>query len=199
MHPFTFTILNSFKDRLSRQVAEAIEILYSKDELLNSKNEYNNNHLARVIVEEDAFKRKKKAKEEEMKEIMEKKKWEEFKSVRRKQPKRKQQEEGTIPMGWMNRPKRLRRMEGGKTSQFEDLDLQEWWGQAEEKCLRAWELVRILENGERRVLRMIYCWIMDLILKDGPEWRRMAKEWSEGAETIKAIDPVGPHPTSPLP
>ena len=81
--------MNSFKDCLSRQVAEAIEIYYSKDELLNSKNEYNNNHLARVIVEEDAYKRKKKAKEEEMKEMMKKKKWKEFKSVR-KQPKRKQ-------------------------------------------------------------------------------------------------------------
>ena len=124
MPSFTFPILNSFKDCLSRQAAEAIEIYYSEDELLNSKNEYNNNHLARVIVEEDAYKRKKKAKEEEMKEMMEKKKWKEFKSVR-KQPKRKQQEEGTIPTSWMNRPKRLGRMEGGETAQYEDLDLRE--------------------------------------------------------------------------
>ena len=36
--PFGFTVLDSFKDCLSRQVAEAIRIHYAKDELLNSKN-----------------------------------------------------------------------------------------------------------------------------------------------------------------
>jgi hypothetical protein len=49
---FTFTILQSFRDCLSRQVAEATRIHYSKDTLLNSKNEYGSNHLARVV--EDA-------------------------------------------------------------------------------------------------------------------------------------------------
>ena len=74
MPKFTFTILKSFKDCLSRQVAEAIMIHYSGDELLNSKNEYNANHLSRVVVEEDAFERKRKAKQEEMREHEEKKK-----------------------------------------------------------------------------------------------------------------------------
>ena len=70
MPPFTFTILQSFRDCLSRQVAEAIRIHYSKDALLNSKNEYNCNHLARVMVEEDAYNRKKRARQEEMEEMM---------------------------------------------------------------------------------------------------------------------------------
>ena len=78
-------------------------------------------------------------------------------------------------------------MEGGETAQFEDLDLQEWWGQSEERCHMAWELRSIRENGERRVLRMMDCWSMDLILKDGPEWWRMAEEWSEGSETIRLL------------
>ena len=56
MPKFTFTILKSFKDYLSRQVAEAIMIHYSGDELLNSKNEY----LARAVLEEKAFERKRK-------------------------------------------------------------------------------------------------------------------------------------------
>ena len=56
MPKFTFTILKSFKDYLSRQVAEALMIHYSGDELLNSKNQY----LARVVVEENAFERKRK-------------------------------------------------------------------------------------------------------------------------------------------
>ena len=41
--PFSFKILDSFKDCLSRQVGEAIRIHYAKDELLDSKNEYNDN------------------------------------------------------------------------------------------------------------------------------------------------------------
>ena len=53
MPKFTFTILKSFKDYLSRQVAEALMIHHSGDELLNSKNQY----LARVVVEENAFKK----------------------------------------------------------------------------------------------------------------------------------------------
>ena len=66
---FTFTILQSFKDCLSRQVAEAIKIHYTKDEILNSKNKYNANHLSRVVVEEDAFERKRKARQEVMEEL----------------------------------------------------------------------------------------------------------------------------------
>ena len=67
MPTFLFTILNSLKDCLPRLVPEAIEIHYSKDELLNSKNEYNNNQFAKVTVEDDGYKRKKKAKEEGIK------------------------------------------------------------------------------------------------------------------------------------
>ena len=48
---FIFRKLTSYKDCLSRQVAEAILIHYSEDSLLNSKNEYNSNCLARVTVE----------------------------------------------------------------------------------------------------------------------------------------------------
>ena len=55
---FKFKVLESFKYCLSRQVAEAIWIHYAGDELLNSKNEYNANHLSRVVVDEDNFRRK---------------------------------------------------------------------------------------------------------------------------------------------
>ena len=37
---FSFTLKARFRDCLSRQVAEAISIMYTKDQLLNSKNEY---------------------------------------------------------------------------------------------------------------------------------------------------------------
>ena len=84
MPPFTFTILQSFWDCLSRPVAEAIRIHYSKDALLNSKNEYNSNHLARVVVDEDAYNKKKRARQEEMEVMMEKKRLEQFKAEYRR-------------------------------------------------------------------------------------------------------------------
>ena len=50
---------------MSRQIAEAILIHYLKDELLNSKNEYNSNCLARLTVEENMYKRKNRVRKEE--------------------------------------------------------------------------------------------------------------------------------------
>ena len=76
-------------------MAEAIRIHYSKDALLNSKNEYNSNHLARVMVEEDAFNRKKKDRQEEMEE----KRWEQFKGGDRRKPKRKPEEDWKVTRG----------------------------------------------------------------------------------------------------
>ena len=52
---FSFRVIESFKDCLPRQVAEAIRIHYATDELLKSKNEYNANHLSKLVVDEDEF------------------------------------------------------------------------------------------------------------------------------------------------
>jgi hypothetical protein len=109
MPHFIFNILLSFRDCLSRQVAEAIRIHYSKDTLLNSKNEYGSNHLARVMVEEDAYSKKKRVRQEEMEEVMERR-WEQFKAEHRRKPKRKPEEVETLPAGWMRQPKRLKRI-----------------------------------------------------------------------------------------
>ena len=81
-------------------MAEAIKIHYARDELLNSKNEYNANHLSRVVVEEDAFERKRNARQEEMRELEEKRNWERFKIGHKTRPKRKIVEENTVPEGW---------------------------------------------------------------------------------------------------
>jgi hypothetical protein len=95
-----FTILRSFKDYLSRKVAEAVKIHYTNEEILNSKNEYNSHHLSRVVVEEDAYERKRKARQEVMEEVMEKRKWKKFKAEHRRKPKRKPEEDDNIPTGW---------------------------------------------------------------------------------------------------
>ena len=55
---FGFTILAQYKDCLSRQVGEAIKILYSPDYLLNSKSEYLNNCLTRITINEQDWEKR---------------------------------------------------------------------------------------------------------------------------------------------
>jgi hypothetical protein len=53
-----FSIKAQYRDCLSRQVGEAIGILHSKDDLLNSKSEYLNNCLTRITISEKDWERK---------------------------------------------------------------------------------------------------------------------------------------------
>ena len=53
MPPFHIKVIGSFRDCLTRHVAEALKIHNSKDELLNSNNEYASNHLSRIVVDMD--------------------------------------------------------------------------------------------------------------------------------------------------
>ena len=69
-----FRVTAMFKDSLSRQVAEALRINYSRDELLNSKGEYMGNSIIRLVVEEEAWERKKRAREDEEQEMVARKK-----------------------------------------------------------------------------------------------------------------------------
>ena len=151
---FNFSVINSFKDCLSRQVAEAIRIHYATDELLNSKNEYNANHLSRVIVDEDAYTRKKREKMEEVAELEEKRKWEEFKKEKRTQPKRQRvKEDESLPYGWKEpQHKKLRRMET-EVEEDDTLDLSDWWLLVEGICGRAGILKRTLVKDKERFLR----------------------------------------------
>ena len=60
---FSFSILSRFRDSLSRQVAEAINIQYTKDQLLNSKTEYMANCLTRICIKENRFEEEKREKD----------------------------------------------------------------------------------------------------------------------------------------
>jgi hypothetical protein len=75
---FQFKITGQFKDCLSRQVSEAIKILYSKDTLLNSKSEYLANNISRITIEDNIFEKKKKEKIEAEVERLEKEMMEKF-------------------------------------------------------------------------------------------------------------------------
>ena len=68
---FSFRIIGRYRDCLSRQVAEALRIMYTTDQILNSKNEYMANCLTRLCVEEDRYERKKRERKEEEEEQQE--------------------------------------------------------------------------------------------------------------------------------
>ena len=69
---FSFRIIGRYRDCLTRQVAEALRIMYTTDQILNSKNEYMANCLTRLCVEEDNYEKKKRErKEEEQEDIKE--------------------------------------------------------------------------------------------------------------------------------
>jgi hypothetical protein len=60
-----FKITGMFRDCLSRQIGEALKIHYSRDRILNSKNEYMGNCISRLTVEEDAWERRDRCRQEE--------------------------------------------------------------------------------------------------------------------------------------
>ena len=73
-------------------MAEAIRILYTRDQILNSKNEYMANCLTRICVEENKLNKKKREREEEMAEEEEKQRLLAFK-MKHQRPKRTRAED----------------------------------------------------------------------------------------------------------
>jgi hypothetical protein len=61
-------------------VAEAIRIMYTRDNILNSKCEYLNNCIPRLTIEENVYERKKRERLEEEEEKTNKESFEEFKN-----------------------------------------------------------------------------------------------------------------------
>ena len=55
---FTFSITTTFKDCLSSQIGEALQIQYSPDIILNSKSEYFDNCITRLTIEESQWERR---------------------------------------------------------------------------------------------------------------------------------------------
>ena len=96
-------------------MGEAIAILLSRDNVLNSKNEYIQNCISRITVEEDKGARKRRLQKEEEAEKEEERAVQEFKEMKRPY-KRK---DGDVPTGWRN-AKRIRmtpKTKGTRTGQ----------------------------------------------------------------------------------
>ena len=79
---FRIRIIRRYRDCLSRQVGEALRIFFSKDELLNSKSEYVQNNISRVVVNEENWERKERERREEEEEEKEKKRLESFRELK---------------------------------------------------------------------------------------------------------------------
>ena len=75
---FSIKILKKFRDCLSRQIGEALQIFYSNDHLLNSKSEYMQNCISIVTVCEETQERKERERREEEEEQQEKENLERF-------------------------------------------------------------------------------------------------------------------------
>lgn len=67
-----FSLTSRYRDCLSRQIAEALRINYSKDIILNSKGEYLSNTISRLSIEEDAWERRERCRIEEEEDKMNK-------------------------------------------------------------------------------------------------------------------------------
>ena len=82
--PFAFRVIKRYRDCLSRQVGEAIKILHTGDNILNSKCEYLSNNISRLTVMEEDWERKRRERTEEEEEEKEKLELEKFREERLK-------------------------------------------------------------------------------------------------------------------
>ena len=174
---FRFKIVGNFKDALSRQVAEAVMIHYSKDILLNSKNEYNTNCLARVKVDESRYEQKNRERMEALEEAKEKEAWAKFKDMKAGFRKRKDKDD-TIKIPKAKKP----RLE--QAPNIEEMDLGDWLRKTEKVCQRAGELGKYLDMDKQRMLRRMQTFEEDQILTDiQPMWEeKLPCGWKESKE-----------------
>ena len=102
--PFRIKVIKQYQDCLSRQVGEAIQILLSNDQLLNSKNEYIQNCISRITVQEDQYERRARLTREDEEEKQLETDMLEFKA-RKKSDKRKPNE---TSHHFQSRPKKMK-------------------------------------------------------------------------------------------
>ena len=171
--PFSFSILGIYRDCLSRQVAEALRIVHTKDVILNSKNEYLDNNIPRITVDEskvDRMRRERAEKERELKDLRD---LEEFKLKHRKAQKRNRNmsnHQGDLEKWIQPAKKRLREEDTLQLHILDNFCLGEWLDRNERLCQRVGDLKERLLLDKSRTLRRMDCYGMDLILDDLTDW-----------------------------
>jgi hypothetical protein len=152
-------------------------IHYSQDILLNSKNEYNANCLARVKVDESKYEQKSRERLEASEEAKEKEAWANFKNMKAGFRKRKEKDD-TPDVPRAKKP----RIEQAPHSEVADLG--DWLGMTEDVCQRAGELKKYLDMDKQRMLRRMETFGEDQILTDiWPMWEeKLPCGWIEGRD-----------------
>ena len=139
---------------MTRQVSEAQKIHNSKDELLNSKNEYASNHLSRIVVDMDSVARKKQVQREEEEERQAARRLESFKAAKMRR-KRASHQEDPIQQPAAKRARMQTQQHG------DDLDLGGWLGHAEARCLRVGNLKSRMEMDRVRIMEIMARWKLE--------------------------------------
>jgi hypothetical protein len=81
--PFAFSIVQKYKDCVSRQIGKAIKIYHTGDTILNSTCEYLSNCISRLTVLEDDWEKNQRERNDEEEEYREKALLEEFRMDKR--------------------------------------------------------------------------------------------------------------------
>ena len=171
--PFSFSILGVYRDCLSRQVAEALRIVHTKDVILNSKNEYLDNNIPRITVDESKVDRMKRERAEEERELKDLRDLEEFKVKHKKAQKRNREmsnHQGDLEKWIQPAKKRLREEDTLQQHVLDNFCLGEWLDRNERLCQRVGDLKERLLLEKSRTLRRMNCYGMDLILDDLTDW-----------------------------
>ena len=149
----------------------------SRDSLLNSKNEYVQNCIARVTVEEDAYERKIRERNEEEEEILNAERLDRF---------RKEKENWSDKDSKREREKKIENIpEGGKSDHILE-DLPTWWQWATRECQGAGKLA-ILRERMRLERLAVSKWMDEKnVLKGSPHSQSVEINFSRKrkAETI---------------
>ena len=207
--PFTITILRSFKDCLTRQVSEAVTMYLSKDKLLNSKNEYVQNCISRVTVEEDKYQRKLRERQEEQEDLENAVKLEKFKKEKRcreNDPDGWRAEKRRRPMSPTEESSRCSAKLDEETRISNNIleDLLTWWSWATEECQRAGR-VEQLRNRMRHEREAIVEWMNrrkntnNIVQPDSSQTTRNNQQLSLQMNSKAAIDVETPSaPRAPI-
>ena len=164
--PLQFKIIGSYRDCLSRQVSEALKLQNTGNEILNSKNEYASNCLARIVVDMDKYERKKMDMKEEEDEKLAARRLEIFKQDK-KRPKRSrssQQEE----IGQSTPTNKRPRLEISHPAD-DEMDLGLWLSLGEARCLQVGHLRRRVLIYKDSIVKIMDSWQATNAIGQGPE------------------------------
>ena len=134
---FRIKTVHRYRDCLSRQIGEALRIYYSKDQLLNSKNEYVQNCISRVVANEESWERRERERKEEEEEEKEKLQLEKFREEKSRgqatldhpslqeetDPNSGVEDITTVLGGWIKKRRDMAQMDGKMTSKKARVEL----------------------------------------------------------------------------